>query len=172
MAPNAPKASNASGGSFCGPRRTGNATDQTLIRGFSVGRGRWPAAGVGLIRDVMIAAYLGHGPVAQAYIRPSPRIYRCSPLLRRGAFNTAFVPMFAKRLEAGDDPHGFCRRGVLGAGFRVLVASVIATFAMPWLVLAQAAGFRGDERRTLPCLWPHLLFHILFISLDGAEASA
>ena len=40
-----------------------------LIRGFlSVGAWTLASRVVGFIRDVMIAAYLGTGPVAQAYI--------------------------------------------------------------------------------------------------------
>ena len=140
-----------------------------LIRGFlSVGAWTLASRVVGFIRDVMIAAYLGTGPVAQAYIVAFtlPNMFR--RFFAEGAFNTAFVPMFAKRLEAGDDPHGFAEEAFSGLAFVVLVVSVIANFAMPWLVLLQAAGFKGDERFDLAVTYGRICFpYILFISLTA-----
>ena len=140
-----------------------------LIRGF-LSVGAWTLASrlVGFIRDVMIAAYLGTGPVAQAYIVAFtlPNMFR--RFFAEGAFNTAFVPMFAKRLEAGDDPRGFAEQAFSGLFSVVLVFSLIAHFAMPWLVLAMAAGFKGDERFDLAVLYGRICFpYILFISLTA-----
>ena len=140
-----------------------------LIRGFlSVGAWTLASRVVGFIRDVMIAAYLGTGPVAQAYIVAFtlPNMFR--RFFAEGAFNTAFVPMFAKRLEAGDNPRDFAEQAFSGLAFVVLVVSVIANFAMPWLVLLQAAGFKGDERFDLAVTYGRICFpYILFISLTA-----
>ena len=90
-----------------------------LIRGF-LSVGAWTLASriVGFVRDVMIAAYLGTGPVAQAYIVAFtlPNMFR--RFFAEGAFNTAFVPMFAKRLEAGDNPRGFAEPAVFWRAFK------------------------------------------------------
>ncbi len=140
-----------------------------LIRGFlSVGAWTLASRVVGFIRDVMIAAYLGAGPVAEAY----SVAFRLPNMFRRffaeGAFNTAFVPMFAKRLEGGEDPRGFAEEAFSGLFTVVLVVSVIAHFAMPSLVFAMAAGFRGDERFDLAVMYGRICFpYILFISLTA-----
>ena len=50
---------------------------------------------------MLIASVLGTGPVAQAFVVAFrfPNLFRT--LFAEGAFNSAFVPMFAKRLEGG-----------------------------------------------------------------------
>ncbi|KRW94595.1 murein biosynthesis integral membrane protein MurJ [Paracoccus sp. MKU1] len=140
-----------------------------LIRGF-LSVGAWTLASriVGFVRDVMIAAYLGTGPVAQAYIVAFtlPNMFR--RFFAEGAFNTAFVPMFAKRLESGENPRGFAEEAFSGLFSVVLIVSLIAHLAMPWLVLMQAAGFRGDERFELAVIYGRICFpYILFISLTA-----
>lgn len=140
-----------------------------LIRGFlSVGAWTLASRVVGFVRDVMIAAYLGTGPVAEAYLVA----FRLPNMFRRffgeGAFNTAFVPMFSKRLEAGEDPRGFAEEAFSGLFTVVLVVSVIAHFAMPWLVFALAAGFYGDPRFDMAVMYGRICFpYILFISLTA-----
>ena len=140
-----------------------------LVRGFiSVGAWTLLSRVVGFVRDVMIAAYLGTGPVAQAYLVAFtlPNMFR--RFFAEGAFNTAFVPMFAKRLEAGDDPRGFAEEAFSGLFSVVLVVSLVAHLAMPWLVLAMAAGFVGDQRFDLAVIYGRICFpYILFISLTA-----
>lgn len=140
-----------------------------LIRGFlSVGAWTLASRVVGFVRDVMIAAYLGTGPVAQAYIVAFtlPNMFR--RFFAEGAFNTAFVPMFSKRLEAGENPRGFAEEAFSGLFAVVLVFSLLAHLAMPWLVLAMAAGFQGDERFDLAVIYGRICFpYILFISLTA-----
>jgi putative peptidoglycan lipid II flippase len=62
----------------------------------------------------MMAAWLGSGPVAEAfYVAQSlPNMFR--RFFAEGAFNMAFVPMFAKKLEAGEDAEGFARDAYWG----------------------------------------------------------
>ena len=54
---------------------------------------------LGFIRDILIAATLGSGVVADAFFVAFrfPNLFR--RLFGEGAFNAAFVPLFAKRLE-------------------------------------------------------------------------
>ena len=48
------------------------------------------------------------------------------------------------------------------------LVSLVATVAMPWLVLAMAAGFAGDERFPLAVLYGRICFpYIFFISLTA-----
>lgn len=140
-----------------------------LIRGFlSVGAWTLASRVVGFIRDMMIAAFLGSGPVAQAYLVAFtlPNMFR--RFFAEGAFNTAFVPMFSKKLESGEDPRGFAEEAFSGLALVVLIVSVIANFIMPWLVFVQAAGFAGDERFDLAVVYGQICFpYILFISLTA-----
>ncbi len=140
-----------------------------LIRGFlSVGAWTLASRVVGFIRDMMIAAFLGTGPVAQAYLVAFtlPNMFR--RFFAEGAFNTAFVPMFSKKLEAGDDPRGFAEEAFSGLAVVVLAFTVIGNLLMPWLVLVQAAGFKGDERFDLAVVYGRICFpYILFISLTA-----
>jgi putative peptidoglycan lipid II flippase len=85
-----------------------------------------------------------------------------------GAFNLAFVPMFAKKVEAGEDAEGFARDALSGLGFVLVVLVVVGWLAMPWLVLAMASGFAGDERFALSVEHGRIAFpYVLFISLTA-----
>ena len=122
--------------------------------------------GAGFVRDIMMAAYLGAGPVAEAFLIAFslPNMFR--RFFAEGAFNMAFVPMFAKKLEAGEDAQGFARDAFNGLAGILVIFSIIGTFAMPWLVWAMASGFVGDARFDLAVLYGRIGFsYILFISL-------
>jgi putative peptidoglycan lipid II flippase len=122
--------------------------------------------GAGFVRDIMMAAYLGAGPVAEAFLIAFslPNIFR--RFFAEGAFNMAFVPMFAKKLESGEDAQTFARDAFNGLAGILIVFSIIGTFAMPWLVWAMASGFVGDARFDLAVLYGRIGFsYILFISL-------
>ena len=53
---------------------------------------------LGFLRAVMMAAALGTGPIADAFFVAFrfPNMFRS--IFAEGAFNSAFVPLFAKRL--------------------------------------------------------------------------
>lgn len=138
-----------------------------LVSGFlTVGVWTLVSRLLGFARDMMIAAYLGTGPVAEAFLIAFslPNMFR--RFFAEGAFNMAFVPMFSKKLEAGEDAEGFARDAFAGLAAILILFSVIALFAMPWLVLAMASGFAGDERFDLAVGFGRIAFpYILFISL-------
>lgn len=120
----------------------------------------------GFVRDIMIAGYLGTGPVAQAFLIAFslPNMFR--RFFAEGAFNMAFVPMFSKKLEGGDEPETFAQDAFAGMAFVLTVFTVLGIVAMPWLVTAMASGFRGDERFDLAVIYGQIAFpYILFISL-------
>ena len=138
-----------------------------LVRGFFT-VGGWTLASriLGFVRDAWIAAVLGTGPAAQAFIVAFslPNMFR--RFFAEGAFNTAFVPMFAKRYEGGEDPVGFARDALSGLATVVLAVTLLAQVFMPWLVLLMASGFQGDERFDLAVDYGRIAFpYILLISL-------
>jgi putative peptidoglycan lipid II flippase len=139
----------------------------SLIRSIlTVGGWTLLSRGAGFARDMMMAAYLGAGPVADAFnvAFSLPNMFR--RFFAEGAFNMAFVPMYAKKLEAGEDPNGFARDAFNGMAAILMVFSVIGTLAMPWLVYAMASGFVGDQRFDLAVLYGQIGFcYIMFISL-------
>ena len=140
-----------------------------LVSGFlTVGVWTLLSRIVGFVRDAMVAAWLGSGPVAEAYIvaQSLPNMFR--RFFAEGAFNMAFVPMYSKKLEGGDDPDGFARDAYWGMGALLTVFSVLGHVAMPLLVLAMAKGFQGDERFDLAVTLGRITFpYILFISLTA-----
>lgn len=123
---------------------------------------------LGLVRDMLMAAILGTGPVAQAYLIAFtlPNMFR--RFFGEGAFNLAFVPMFAKKLHDGEGARTFAEDAFSGLGAVLVVFCVLGHLLMPWLVLAMASGFAGDERFTLSVVYGRIAFpYILFISLTA-----
>ncbi|WP_037282111.1 murein biosynthesis integral membrane protein MurJ [Rubellimicrobium mesophilum] len=137
------------------------------MRGFlTVGAWTLLSRVAGFARDVMMAAYLGTGPAAEAFLVAFslPNMFR--RFFAEGAFNMAFVPIFAKKLEGGEDAQGFARDAFNGLASVLILFSVVGTLLMPWLVWAMAAGFAGDQRFDLAVLYGRISFcYILFISL-------
>lgn len=121
---------------------------------------------LGFVRDITIAAFLGAGPVAEAFLIAFslPNMFR--RFFAEGAFNMAFVPMFSKKLEANDGALPFARDAFTGLAAVLVGLTVVALFAMPALVYAMAAGFAGDTRFDLAVSFGRITFsYIMFISL-------
>ncbi|MBV7380652.1 murein biosynthesis integral membrane protein MurJ [Maritimibacter dapengensis] len=140
-----------------------------LLRGFLT-VGGWTALSrvLGFVRDMGFAAALGSGPVAEAFYTAFslPNMFR--RFFAEGAFNTAFVPMFSKKVESGDGPLEFARDAFTGLATIVLVLTVVAQIFMPALVLMLASGFASDERLPLATLYGRIAFpYIFFISLSA-----
>lgn len=133
---------------------------------FTVGGWTMLSRVLGFVRDVMIAGLIGPGPVMDAFVAA----FRLPNMFRRffaeGAFNAAFVPMFSKRLEAGEDPNGFASLAFSGLALVLLFVVALAMIFMPALVWATAEGFSGDERFDLTVEFGRVVFpYIFFISL-------
>ncbi len=120
----------------------------------------------GFARDIMIALFLGAGPVAEAFLVAFslPNMFR--RFFAEGAMNTAFVPLYAKKLEGQENATEFARDAFSGLASILIVFTLIAQLAMPWLVFAMASGFVGDARFDLAVSYGRIAFaYILFISL-------
>ncbi len=113
-----------------------------VVGGFTMG-----SRILGFIRDIFIAAVLGTGPVAEAFFVALrfPNLFR--RLFAEGAFNAAFVPLYARTLE-GEGPEKAAQllKEILSVLFVALSIFVIAVvIAMPWLMYVIAPGFSMDE---------------------------
>ncbi len=122
----------------------------------------------GFVRDILIGgAYLGSSAVAEAFLAAFslPNMFR--RFFAEGTLNVAFVPMFAKKVEGGENAHDFARDALSGGLLFVLVIfTILGQTLMPWLVYAMASGFSGGERFDLAVIYGRIAFpYILFISV-------
>ncbi|EBA12289.1 murein biosynthesis integral membrane protein MurJ [Roseobacter sp. CCS2] len=135
---------------------------------FTVGIWTLLSRVMGFVRDIMIAAFLGTGPVAEAFLIAFslPNLFR--RFFAEGAFNMAFVPMFSKKVEGGDDAHRFAQDAFVGLGGILTIFTVLGVVFMPALVTLMASGFLGTERFDLAVYYGRIAFpYILFISLTA-----
>lgn len=121
---------------------------------------------LGLVRDALILNYLGTGAAYEAFVVA----FRLPNMFRRffaeGAFNMAFVPMFSRRLEREEDASGFAREAFAGLASILILLTLAAQLAMPWLIYGLASGFAGQESFDLATNFGRITFpYILFISL-------
>ncbi|GIL02854.1 MAG: putative lipid II flippase MurJ [Alphaproteobacteria bacterium] len=108
-----------------------------LIGKFSaVGLATLASRVLGFVREALIASVLGAGPVADAFYAAFrfPNLFR--RLFAEGAFNAAFVPLFAKELEGGgaQAARRFAEQVLSVLLFVLLGLSAVAMIAMPFLV--------------------------------------
>ena len=121
-----------------------------LYRGFAtVGSITILSRVLGFVRDVLIAAVLGTSSVADAFFVAFrvPNMFR--RLFAEGAFDAAFIPLFAKRLHAEGPPaaQAFAGQALAGLTLVLVVFTVLAEIAMPWLMLLLAPGFASDAAK-------------------------
>jgi putative peptidoglycan lipid II flippase len=104
---------------------------------------------LGFARDVLIAAVLGTSAVADAFFVAFrvPNMFR--RLFAEGAFDAAFIPLFARRLhaEGADGARAFAGQALSGLALILVVFTVLAEIAMPWLMLLLAPGFSTDPEK-------------------------
>ncbi len=109
----------------------------SLIKKFSsVGGATMASRVLGFVREAMIAAFLGAGPVADAFYAAFrfPNLFR--RLFAEGAFNAAFIPLFSKELETGgqEKAREFAEQILSVLLFILLILSALALIFMPFLV--------------------------------------
>ena len=123
----------------------------------------------GFARDMLVAALLGAGPLADAFFVAFKLPNFLRRLFAEGAFNAGFVPMFARTLEAEGK---LVARAFAEQAQAVLIAIllplvVVAVLAMPLLIRVFAPGFEvGGVRYEAAVDYSRITFcYILFISL-------
>ncbi|PWJ17425.1 murein biosynthesis integral membrane protein MurJ [Jannaschia seohaensis] len=139
-----------------------------MIKGFLTVSG-WTLLSrvLGFVRDILIARFLGTGAAAEAFFVAFslPNMFR--RFFAEGAFNMAFVPLYAKKLEdASEDADAFARDAVALMVVVLTVFTVLGILFMPALVFAMASGFADDGRFSLAVSYGRIAFpYILLISL-------
>ena len=123
---------------------------------------------LGYLRDILIAVFLGTGPIADAFFVAFriPNTFR--RLFAEGTFNAAFVPSYASELSQGKDRSEKFATNVFNLLIMILLFIVlIVEIFMPIFVFLIAPGFDGDDSKMeLAINLTRITFpFLLFISL-------
>lgn len=142
----------------------------TLVRAFAtVGGYTMLSRVLGFVRDILIAAMLGAGPVADAFFVAFklPNFFR--RLFAEGAFNAGFVPLFSGLLEQEGETsaRAFAEQALAVLLATLLVFVTVMQMAMPWLMLVLAPGFADEPAKfDLAVVFTRLTFpYLMFVSL-------
>ena len=123
----------------------------SLVRSFVTVGGNTAASRVlGFAREMLIAAALGAGPVADAFYAAFrfPNLFR--RLFAEGAFNSAFIPLFARHLEGGgqDAAKAFANEVLSALVVMLIAVTALAEIAAPFFVATIIApGFVDDPAK-------------------------
>lgn len=103
----------------------------------------------GFVRDMMMATVLGAGPAADAFFAAFrfPNLFR--RLFAEGAFNTAFVPLFAKALEQDGEEAARDLAGRIISWLVVflLIVTILAEIFMEAILVPFVPGFLNDPEK-------------------------
>jgi putative peptidoglycan lipid II flippase len=136
---------------------------------FTVGAWTMASRILGFARDMLIAAKLGAGPVADAFFvaLKLPNLFR--RLFGEGAFNAAFIPAFTGTLAADGPGAARALANALAALMAIWLSGLVllGILFMPQLLLVLAPGFAdGDPRFRLAVEMTRITFpYLLFICL-------
>src|SRR3954451_726805 len=148
----------------------------SLARQFaSVGGGTLGSRIFGFIRETLMAAALGAGPAADAFYAAFrfPNLFR--RLFAEGAFNAAFVPLFARALEE-EGPEAAQKLADEVLAILVLVLGGLTGLVMvftPVIVTLIAPGFTRDASKfaltveLFRVMFPYLICMSLTAMLSG-----
>lgn len=120
-----------------------------LRRIFTVGGYTLLSRLTGFARDIMLAAILGAGPIADAFFVALRLPNHFRAIFAEGAFNAAFIPAYAHVSGHGGPPSASLFANRI---FTVLLASQVVLLALAWLFMPQvivllAPGFTDDPAR-------------------------
>jgi putative peptidoglycan lipid II flippase len=128
----------------------------------------------GFVRDILTAAILGAGPVADAFFvaQRLPNLFRS--LFAEGAFSAAFVPLFAGTMaEHGKEAARIFAEDALAVLLAALLGFVLlGEIFMPAVMEVIAPGFSEDPSKFALAVelaritFPYLLF-IALVALQG-----
>ena len=97
---------------------------------------------LGLVRDILVANFLGASVINDALITATklPNLFR--RMFAEGAFNAAFIPLYARRLEEGGDEEANRFAGEALSALFFIVALIVIGFqlTMPWTLNMIGGG--------------------------------
>src|SRR5215207_10180737 len=119
-----------------------------MIRSFlTVSSGTLASRLLGFIRDSMVAALLGAGAVADAFLVAFQLVNVVRRLLTEGALNAALVPAYLRirETEGAAAAAAFAGRVLGTISVALMVATVLIGVLMPFVITVLAPGFIGTE---------------------------
>ena len=119
-----------------------------MIRPFlTVSSGTLASRLLGFARDSMVAALLGAGPVADAFLVAFQLVNVVRRLLTEGALNAALVPVWLRlrETEGAAAAAAFAGKLLGTVSAALVVATALLAFAMPLVIGVLAPGFAGSE---------------------------
>ncbi len=119
-----------------------------MIRSFlTVSAGTLVSRLLGFARDSMMAALLGAGPVADAFLVAFQLVNVVRRLLTEGALNAALVPAWlrVRETEGAVAAAAFAGKVLGTVSASLAVATVLIGLSMPLVMAALAPGFAGEE---------------------------
>ena len=119
-----------------------------MIRSFlTVSTGTLASRLLGFVRDSLVAALLGAGAVADAFLAAFQLVNVIRRLLSEGGLNAALVPAWLRVRETGGAVAAAAYAGrVLGTVTAALfVATLLLGLLMPLVIMALAPGFSGHQ---------------------------
>ena len=133
----------------------------------------------GFIRDIMLAAFLGAGPVADAFFVALRLPNHFRAIFAEGAFNAAFIPAYARIREQGgaESARVFADRIFTLLLLSQVVLLAAALIFTPGVIAVLAPGFRDDPERYALAVeltritFPYLL-RVTLVTLYGGILNA
>ncbi|HSR02880.1 MAG TPA: murein biosynthesis integral membrane protein MurJ [Methylophilaceae bacterium] len=141
---------------------------------FTVGGLTFSSRVLGFVRDTLIARVFGAGMMTDAFFVA----FKIPNLLRRisaeGAFSQAFVPILAeyKTQRTVNETRDLINHVASLLGLFLVLLTIIAMLAAPWIILVSAPGFTEDATKfeltvnLLRITFPYIFF-ISLVSLAG-----
>ena len=129
---------------------------------------------LGFVREMLVAAFLGASPVSDAFFVALrlPNMFRS--LFAEGAFNAAFVPLFAGKVaqEGQVAARRFAEDALAALLMALLVFLLLGEILAPFVLDVIAPGFRKDpEKFRLAVEMTRIMFpYLLFISLTALQS--
>ncbi len=125
----------------------------------------------GMVRDMLTAAFLGVGPLTDAFFvaLKLPNLFR--RVAGEGAFSVSFIPLYSKTIEQEGEEEAAKFAGqifsIMAITLSIFSASIM--IGMPWVIHVIAPGFQyGSERYDLAVTLTRLTFpYLLLMSLTA-----
>lgn len=126
---------------------------------------------LGFLRDVILLGIIGVGMTSDAFFAAFrfPNMFR--RIFGEGAFNSAFVPLFGRKVEEEGKPEAmlFARNAFSTLMVILGVVSVIAILGMEFLMMAVVPGFRAKFDRDLTNVGASHATYSVVVDTQGAR---
>lgn len=113
---------------------------------LTVATGTMASRLLGFARDAMVAALLGAGPVADAFLVAFQLVNVIRRLLTEGALNAALIPAWLRiqTMQGAPAAAAFAGRVLGTISVALITATLLIGFAMPVVIALLAPGFVGQ----------------------------